>query len=266
MNKKNLFHSFYPTSIRPWPLISRIVLLNIIVSRLKWINYFNLNNFLWFIYNIFTLILTLYLWWRDLVRETTFLGIINHTIYANLRFGIYLFILSEVLFFVSFFWTYFHFALAPDITIGIIWPPKGIQIFNPYDIPFLNSVILITSGFSVTLSHYCLINRNIKSRISNLIFTIFLGLYFSILQGYEYYEATFSIRDSCYGSSFFIITGFHGVHVIIGTIFLIIQLIRIKLIHISSYCHLGFESASWYWHFVDVVWLFLYINLYWWRY
>nr|UNY39769.1 cytochrome c oxidase subunit III [Dielis tejensis] len=265
MNKK-MMQPFYLTSKSPWPLLSSFSLMNVMISSLKWINNNNNMSLLVLIINILTLLLVMFQWWRDVVREFTFLGVMTKYMYMNLRFGMILFIVSEVFFFVSFFWSYFHYALAPDIMIGMMWPPKGIKVFNPYDIPFLNSIILITSGLSITWSHYCLLNNNMKMSLNSLMFTIMLGIYFTFMQAYEYKEASFTICDSCYGSIFFMMTGFHGLHVIVGTLFLMVQMLRMYKNHFKSYCHLGFESASWYWHFVDVVWLLLYINLYWWSY
>jgi len=169
-----------------------------------------------------------------------------------------------IFFFLSFFWGFFHSSLSPSIEIGIIWPPMGINPFNAMQIPLLNTIILLSSGFTVTWAHHALIENNIKVVNSRLLITVILGIYFSSLQAMEYIEAPFSIADAVYGASFFMATGFHGIHVLIGTIFLLICLIRRTKNHFSKAHHFGFEAAAWYWHFVDVVWLFLYINLYWW--
>lgn len=170
------------------------------------------------------------------------------------------------LIFFSFFWAFFHSALSPNIEIGQLWPPLGIKSFNPLDIPLLNTIILISSGITITWSHHSILNKNFKERTLRLLLTITLGIYFTILQLIEYKEAPFTIADSIYGSTFFIATGFHGLHVIIGTLFLFFTLIRIQYLHFSSLHHFGFEAAAWYWHFVDVVWLFLYLSIYWWRF
>lgn len=167
-------------------------------------------------------------------------------------------------FFVSFFWAYFHCSLSPDIFIGQNWPSKGIQRFNPIGIPLLNTLILLSSGIRLTARHHFIIVGNKLKANYYLIITIILGVYFSILQWIEYQEASFSISDSIYGSTFFIATGFHGLHVLIGTIFLFVCFSRLIINHFSSYHHFGFEAAAWYWHFVDVVWLFLYLFIYWW--
>lgn len=167
-------------------------------------------------------------------------------------------------FFISFFWRFFHLRLTQIIELGIKWPPTGIKVFNPFIIPLLNTIILLTSGISITWAHHRLINNNYKQLFYRLLITIILGIYFSLLQLFEYLEASFNISDSSYGSTFFLATGFHGLHVLIGTTFLIICFIRNILIHFSANHHFGFEAAAWYWHFVDIVWLFLYISIYWW--
>lgn len=254
-------HPFHLVDIRPWPILGSLRALILITGIIKWFHFFNTNLF--FI-SLISIILIIYQWWRDISREATFQG--NHTLSVSLgiRWGIILFITSEVLFFARFFWRFFHNRLAPAIEIGIIWPPKGIEVFNPIQIPLLNTLILLTSGLTVTWAHHRLIENNYKQRNQALIFTVILGLYFSILQGYEYLESPFSIADASYGSSFFIATGFHGIHVIIGTTFLLTCLLRLNKNHFSQIHHFGFEAAAWYWHFVDVVWLFLYISVYWW--
>jgi cytochrome c oxidase subunit 3 len=145
-----------------------------------------------------------------------------------------------------------------------MWPPIGILIFNPFQVPLLNTAILLTSGVTVTWAHHGLIENNHSQTTQGLFFTIILGIYFTILQAYEYIEASFCIADAIYGSTFFIATGFHGLHVLIGTTFLLICLIRHIKNHFSNAHHFGFEAAAWYWHFVDVVWLFLYVSIYWW--
>lgn len=175
-----------------------------------------------------------------------------------------MFIASEVLFFVSFFWAYFHNSIIPRIEIGQIWPPIIIKSLNPINIPLLNTVLLLSSGVSITWSHHLLMKNNIKLRKLCLLITIVLGAYFSILQLFEYIETEFSLADAIYGSSFFIATGFHGLHVLIGSTFLIITWTRINKIEFANNHTIGFETAAWYWHFVDVVWLFLFTAIYWW--
>lgn len=254
-------HPFHLVDVRPWPILGALRAIVTITGLIKWFHKFDINLI---IAGITITILIIYQWWRDITREGTFQGSHSFVVTIGLRWGIILFICSEVFFFVSFFWRFFHRRLSPRIEIGINWPPSGIFVFNPAQVPLLNTLILLTSGLSVTWAHHRLIENNFNQAKQGLIITIILGIYFSILQGYEYIEAPFSISDAVYGSAFFIATGFHGLHVIIGTTFLITCLIRHILNHFSPIHHFGFEAAAWYWHFVDVVWLFLYISIYWW--
>lgn len=260
MNK--FFHPFHLVTIRPWPILTSFRLLNNLLITINW--FYKINYF--YFLTLPCTILCIYQWWRDIIRESTFQGFHTLNVYICLRIGIILFITSEILFFFSFFWAFFHSSLAPSIEIGQLWPPIGIYPFNPFDIPLINTIILISSGLTITWSHHSIISNNFKERNFSLLLTILLGFYFTFLQLFEYHESPFSISDSVYGSSFFITTGFHGLHVIIGTLFLSICLHRIFNLQFSSKHHFGFEAATWYWHFVDVVWLFLYISIYWWTF
>lgn len=257
----NYNHPFHLVTQSPWPLTRAIGTITLITGLIKWFHNFNINLI---ILGYIIIILSIYQWWRDIYRERTLQG--YHTIFVlkGLRWGIILFIVSEVFFFISFFWAFFHRRLAPNIEIGSNWPPSNIIPFNPFQIPLLNTIILITSGITVTWTHHRLIENNYTQTSQSLFITIILGIYFTILQAYEYIEAPFTIADSIYGSTFFIATGFHGLHVIIGTTFLLVCYIRHLNYHFSINHHFGFEAAAWYWHFVDVVWLFLYISIYWW--
>nr|YP_009731660.1 cytochrome c oxidase subunit III [Gonimbrasia belina]QHR79474.1 cytochrome c oxidase subunit III [Gonimbrasia belina] len=259
--KNNYNHPYHLVDFSPWPLTSAIGVMTLVTGMMKWFHNFNMN--LLIIGYIIT-IFTMYQWWRDVTREGTFQG--KHTIYVikGLKWGMILFIISEIFFFLSFFWAFFHSSLSPNIEINYTWPPVSIIPFNPFQIPLLNTIILISSGITVTWAHHNLMENNQIQMKQSLLLTIILGIYFTILQTYEYLEASFTIADSIYGSTFFMTTGFHGLHVIIGTLFLSICLIRHIFKHFSSTHHFGFEAAAWYWHFVDVVWLFLYIFIYWW--
>jgi len=259
--KKQGFHTFHLVDQSPWPLTGAIRALTLTSGIVKW---FHQRSIYLFTLGLSLIILTIWQWWRDISREATFQGLHTLKVTLGIRWGIILFIVSEILFFVSFFWAFFHRRLSPTVEIGIIWPPQGILPFNPFEIPLLNTAILLSSGITVTWSHHRLLNSNKSQAVKALIITIVLGLYFTALQALEYYEAPFSISDSAFGSTFFIATGFHGLHVIIGTTFLSISLLRITSNHFSSFHHFGFEAAAWYWHFVDVVWLFLFISIYWW--
>nr|ALO71071.1 cytochrome c oxidase subunit 3 [Pselaphinae sp. 7 EF-2015] len=259
MSMKN--HPFHLVDYSPWPIFSSLSGMIMTLGMVKWFSMFN-NNLL--ILSMLIMLMVMYQWWRDITREGTFQGLHTLIVTINLRWGMILFIASEVFFFISFFWSFFHSSLSPTIELGLMWPPKSIIPFNPTQIPLLNTLILLTSGLTVTWAHHSLMNNNFKQSSQSLILTVILGVYFSMLQMFEYIEAPFTISDSIYGSSFFMTTGFHGLHVIIGTTFLLICMIRHLNNHFSQSHHFGFEAASWYWHFVDVVWLFLYISVYWW--
>lgn len=254
-------HPFHIVDFSPWPITGSIGAITLTSGI---IILFNFNRLILINLGLLIISLTIIQWWRDIYRESTLQGLHTNIVTKNIKWGIIIFILSEVFFFISFFWGFFHRRLSPSIDIGIIWPPKGIIPFDPIQIPLLNTIILLTSGISITWAHHRLIIRNYNKSVQGLFFTIIIGIYFTILQGYEYFEAPFTISDSIYGSTFFIATGFHGIHVIIGTIFISISLIRHIIFHFSKNHHFGFEAAAWYWHFVDVVWLFLYISIYWW--
>lgn len=258
-----IFHPFHIVEKRPWPLTRSI---SALCLTLGFINYFNNYNYILSLLALIILILSSFQWWRDISREASYQGFHTNIVLKGLKLGILLFILSEVFFFVSFFWAFFHRRLSPNIEIGSIWPPKSIYPFNPFEIPLLNSTILISSGISVTWRHHSIIIGNLNNSLFSLKITIFLGVLFTMFQLFEYYQAQFSISDGIFGSTFFLTTGFHGIHVIIGSIFLIVSFQRIKNILISSEHFFGFEAAAWYWHFVDVVWLFLFTFIYWWIY
>nr|WPW47287.1 cytochrome c oxidase subunit 3 [Halobates alluaudi] len=259
MKKSN--HPFHLVDPSPWPLTGSIGAMTMTSGMIMW---FHMKNPMLMMTGILILLLTMIQWWRDIVREGTYQG--KHTIMVTngLKWGMILFIISEIFFFISFFWAFFHSSLAPTIEIGMTWPPKGIKTFNPMDIPLLNTTILLSSGITITWAHHSIMNKNHSQTISGLFLTVTLGMYFTVLQAYEYLESPFTISDSVYGSCFFMATGFHGIHVIIGTTFLLVCLIRTMKFHFSNKHHFGFEAAAWYWHFVDVVWLFLYISIYWW--
>nr|YP_009443905.1 cytochrome c oxidase subunit III [Speleketor irwini]ATU07126.1 cytochrome c oxidase subunit III [Speleketor irwini] len=254
-------HPYHLVDISPWPVTSAIGGLALTTGTVNWFHQF---NFYLSLLGVTILILSMIQWWRDVVRESTFQGLHSFQVALNMRWGMILFILSEIFFFVSFFWAFFHSSLSPNPEIGMLWPPQGILPFNPLQIPLLNTIILLSSGITITWAHHALLKNNFTQTTQSLLITIILGLYFTSLQAFEYWEATFSISDAIYGSTFFMATGFHGLHVIIGTSFLIVILLRLLKIHFSNFHHFGFEAAAWYWHFVDVVWLFLFISIYWW--
>nr|AIY62119.1 cytochrome c oxidase subunit 3 [Termitogeton planus]URH16611.1 cytochrome c oxidase subunit III [Termitogeton planus] len=258
-NQEN--HPFHMVNKSPWPLTGAAGAAITLMGMIMWFHQY--NNSLIMMGTAIT-ILTMIQWWRDIAREGTYQGLHTKTVTTGLRWGMILFITSEVLFFVSFFWAFFHSSLSPTIELGSTWPPTGIKPFNPLQIPLLNTAILLGSGVTVTWAHHSLMENKFNQTMQGLFFTVMLGMYFTALQAYEYIEAPFTIADSAYGSTFFMATGFHGLHVIIGTVFLTTCLMRQATLHFSSQHHFGFEAAAWYWHFVDVVWLFLYMSIYWW--
>nr|QDP18129.1 cytochrome c oxidase subunit 3 [Algete brunneri] len=261
MMKLSQNHPFHLVNFSPWPITGAIGAMSLTSGLAKWFHMFNINLML--IGTTITL-MTMIQWWRDVVREGTYQGMHTNFVSIGLRWGMILFIASEVLFFISFFWAFFSSSISPTMEIGMMWPPLGIQPFNPMQIPLLNTTILLTSGVTVTWAHHSLMESNHSQATQGLFFTVILGIYFTTLQAYEYWEAPFTISDAVYGSTFFMATGFHGLHVIIGTTFLMICLTRHLMNQFSTNHHFGFEAAAWYWHFVDVVWLFLYISIYWW--
>ena len=201
-------------------------------------------------------------WWRDIIREATIECSHTERVMIGLRWGMILFIVSEVMFFFSFFWSYFYFSFNPSYVLGGVWPPMGLTVLNPYELPLLNTLLLLTSGASLTWCHHAIVLGNKYEAVVGLLVTLALGAIFSFVQLFEYYSAPFSMSDSVYGSIFYLTTGFHGFHVFIGTCFLAVCLYRLFFDHFTTGYHLGFEFAAWYWHFVDVVWLFLYVTFY----
>lgn len=261
MKNIKLIHPYHLVDIRPWPLTGSLRALVLTAGLTKWFHFYTPDLF--FLGVIGTL-LTIAQWWRDTTREGRFQGLHTKKVITGLQWGIILFITSEVLFFFSFFWAFFHRSLTPCLEIGRVWPPIGVEPLNPFQVPLLNTIILLASGVTVTWTHHSLLNNKFYLAIESLFFTILLGIYFTRIQAIEYIESSFTISDSIYGATFFVATGFHGLHVIIGATFLIVSWARLKFFHFSSSHHFGFEAAAWYWHFVDVVWLFLYTFIYWW--
>nr|YP_010736902.1 cytochrome c oxidase subunit III [Pediopsoides anchorides]WEP24776.1 cytochrome c oxidase subunit III [Pediopsoides anchorides] len=254
-------HPFHLVDKSPWPIIASMGMLTLTSGSIMVLHKFSP---MLMILGLTIILMTMYQWWRDITRESTFQGMHTKKVTLSMKMGMLMFIMSEIMFFLSFFWAFFHSSLSPNMEIGMNWPPMGIKTFNPINIPMLNTIILLTSGISMTWAHNAMMKKNLSQMIQSITITIILGLYFSMMQLYEYTEASFSISDSIYGATFFMTTGFHGIHVIIGTTFIIVKFMRVIKLHFSSNHHMGFEAAAWYWHFVDVVWLFLYMSMYWW--
>jgi len=203
-------------------------------------------------------------WFADIIKEANIERQHTLKVRLGLRLGMVLFIVSEVFFFLSFFWAFFHNALTPGTNFGGKWPSYGLHALDPFGLPLLNTIILLSSGVSVTWAHRAILASQRVAGCYALVITVFFGVLFTICQLYEYIHAPFSINDGVYGSIFYVATGFHGAHVLIGTIFLLVCTCRLYLQHFTSKIHFGFEAAAWYWHFVDVVWLFLFVSIYWW--
>lgn len=258
-----LTHPFHIVEPSPWPILMSVSAFNTAIGLVVYMHRFEgayIQLFLGFLNVLF--ILTF--WWRDVIREATFEGKHTYPVQKNLKIGVALFIVSEVMFFFGFFWAYFHSSLAPTVQIGCVWPPVGITPVDAFGVPLLNTFILLTSGVTLTMAHHALLHNYGKLAIRSTYATCVYAFIFTVEQFFEYLHSSFNINDGIYGSTFYMLTGFHGFHVIIGTIFIIVCLIRLIAGHFTSTHHVGFESAAWYWHFVDVVWLALYVSVYWW--
>ena len=263
-------HDYHLVDPSPWPAIGATAAFMLAVGLIGWMHKMFTGAPILFAAGAVGVIYTMIGWWRDVVREAEFKGDHTRVVQLHHRYGMILFIASEVMFFVAWFWAYFNTALfpasGPEVMrtelLGGVWPPKGIETFDPWHLPLLNTLILLTSGTTVTWAHHALLHNDRDGLKKGLICTIILGLLFTCVQAYEYSHAAFNFKGHIYGATFFMATGFHGAHVIIGTLFLIVCLFRAYAGHFRPDQHLGFEFAAWYWHFVDVVWLFLFMCIY----
>jgi cytochrome c oxidase subunit 3 len=262
-SRRNQKHPFHIVDPSPWPFFGAMAAFFFTFGFVMYMHFYT-NGFQLFSLGFMLLIGIMFVWWRDVIREATFEGHHNEYVRKGLKMGMILFIASEVMFFFAFFWSFFHSSLNPTMEIGCVWPPKGIIAINPWHVPLLNTFVLVTSGAFITWTHYSILAGYRKDSINSLIYTIILAAIFTLLQGYEYSVSPFNISDSVYGSVFYMTTGLHGSHVLIGTIFLVVCLIRLVSHHFTRTHHVGFECASWYWHFVDIVWIFVYFFIYWW--
>jgi cytochrome c oxidase subunit III len=253
-------HPYHLVDPSPWPLIGAIAGGVMAGGGVLFMHGYD-HGTLVLIIGALMVLATMFVWWSDVRREATFEGYHTPVVQIGLRFGMALFIASEVMFFAAFFWAFFTSSLFP---VGGVWPPKGIHPFNPFEFPFLNTMILLLSGTTVTWAHHSLLEGNQKGLIQGLTVTVLLGLSFTCVQAYEYSHAAFHFTGGIYPSTFFMATGFHGFHVIIGTTFLAVCLWRANRGDFTPTHHFGLEAAAWYWHFVDVVWLFLFVCIYWW--
>ena len=269
-------HDYHLVNPSVWPMIGSIAALVMFFGGVMWMHadYFGGAGKWVFGLGVAGVIATFFSWWSDVIDEAH-AGDHTPVVQLHMRYGMILFIASEVMFFVGWFWAWFDFSLFPvpmevkDGAVTIIegaakWPPKGLEVINPFAFPRLNTLILLCSGTTVTWAHHSLIHGDREGLKKGLWLTILLGLLFSSIQAYEYIHAPFPFKGLNYGASFFMATGFHGFHVIVGTIFLIVCLVRAYRGDFTPRQHFGFEAAAWYWHFVDVVWLFLFISIYVW--
>jgi cytochrome c oxidase subunit 3 len=257
----NLYnYKLFIISLSPWPLIFS---LSLIILALNLIRFFWKIKFLIFFLSYILILLIIYFWFIDVIIERNKIGFHNFYIIFFTINRIIIFIISEVFFFIRFFWTFFYSIFSPDIFIGSVWPVTGIIRIDYLRLPILNSLFLISRGCSITWRHYKILSNNLISCKNRIIITLILGILFIICQFIEYKICSFCFSDRIYGSIFFIATGFHGIHVTIGILFIFFILLRINKIHFSYFHLLGFEFSIWYWHFVDIVWLYLYIIVYW---
>jgi cytochrome c oxidase subunit 3 len=263
IKKNQQKHPFHLVDPSPWPLVASLGALSVTFGGVMYMHLYKGGLTLFYI-GLLTILYVMYVWWRDIIREGSFEGQHTFVVQKGLRMGMILFIVSEIMFFFAFFWAFFHSSFSPIPEIGGVWPPKGITILSPWEIPLLNTILLLSSGATVTWAHHAIVAGDRKQAILGLISTIIFAVIFTLFQVFEYLNAPFSISDSIYGSTFYLTTGFHGFHVFIGTCFLTVCLIRLYNHHFTRRHHFGFEAAAWYWHFVDVVWLFLFIAIYWW--
>jgi len=262
-------HPYHLVSPSVWPLVGALGGGLITFGGVLWMHGI---EFWTFIVGAVVVIGTMFFWWKDVIRESVVEKLHTPVVQIGLRYGMLLFITSEVMFFVAFFWSFFDPALFPDEAIqetrvevlGGQWPPEGVLTFDPFAVPFLNTLILLLSGCTVTWAHHSLLEGKRDGLIWGLAITVFLGVCFTGFQVFEYATAAFTFDQDVYSSVFFMATGFHGFHVIVGTTFLFVCLLRALAGHFTREKHNGFEAAAWYWHFVDVVWLFLFICVYWW--
>ena len=262
---RNQFQNFpyHLVETSPWPILVSFSLLSLTLSAVMYMHGYPNGGILL----LLGFVLTAYgmsVWFRDVNTEATALGDHTHEVQKGLILGVLLFIVSEVFAFVSVFWAFFHSSLSPAIEIGGIWPPQGITPLDAFAIPLLNTMLLLSSGAFITYGHHALLQGNRHSTILGTLICIVLAIVFTGLQYYEYSQAGFSISDSVFGSSFYASTGLHGLHVIVGTIFILVGWFRIVNYNLTSRHHLGYEFSILYWHFVDVVWLFLFIAVYYW--
>jgi len=259
-----LQHQFFPSHLVDrsiWPFLLSLSLFSVTISAVEYMHGY---GSLLLKAALVLLMLGMGLWWKDVVTEATYEGHHTNKVKNGILQGFILFVVSEVMVFLSVFWAYGHASLSPAIELGLVWPPVGITPLDALAIPFLNTLILLSSGAYITWGHHALIFNNRKGLLTGTFVTIILALIFTYLQFVEYTDSGFTFADSVYGSVFYATTGLHGGHIIVGTIFILVQYVRIINYHATTSHHLGLESSILYWHFVDVVWLLLFGIVYYW--
>lgn len=261
-------HPFHVPPPSPWPFLGSCAAGLMALGMVLFMHKASLGGFNFgmkgLLLGALAVLAVMWVWWRDVIREAFVEKAHSPIAKIGLRYGMALFISSEVMFFVAFFWAFFDSSLFPKEAIGFIWPPKNIEVVHAFDLPFLMTMILLLSGCTVTWAHHAILEGKQDESVKALLITVLLGVLFTCFQVYEYHHAAFPFKGGIYPSTFYMATGFHGFHVLVGSIFLAVCLFRAKKGHFTPQSHFGFEAAAWYWHFVDVVWLFLFVAIYWW--
>jgi cytochrome c oxidase subunit 3 len=263
IRNKNQSHFFHIVDPSPWPVLTSLAALGTCTGAVAYFHAF-LGGFDTLSFSLIFLSSILILWFRDIIHEATLQGCHTLQVQQGLRLGFKLFIVSEAMFFFGFFWAFFHASLSPTIEIGSEWPPMVINVLSPFSIPLLNTLILLLSGCSITCSHHAFRAGLLRLSLVYLLITLFLAVFFLFCQIFEYFNSSFDISDGIYGSVFFMTTGFHGLHVFLGALLLFGAFLRMNFNSFSISHHLGFEMAIWYWHFVDVIWILLFLCIYCW--
>ena len=249
-------HPYHLVNPSPWPLLGAFAAG---LTAVGGVMYMHGGGWLLLVLGFLSVLTVMAGWWRDVVRESVREKAHTPVVKLGLRYGMSLFIASEVMFFAAFFWAFFDASLYPKEAIGGIWPPANIQTMEAFHLPLMMTLILLLSGTTVTWAHHAIVEGDRRTASVALGLTVILGVLFSCFQVYEYGHAEFGFTDGIYPSTFYMATGFHGFHVLIGTIFLAVCWFRVRAGHFTPQSHFGFEAAAWYWHFVDVVWLFLFV-------
>ena len=271
-------HPYHLVEPSPWPLFGAFAGGLLAIGAVMWfheVTLYGVEVGLKGVYlGLAALLAVMYFWWRDVIKESVQEKAHTPIAEIGMRYGMALFIASEVMFFVAFFWAFFDASLFANEAMMIArmdytngqWPPPQVEPIKPFDLPFLMTMILLLSGCTVTWAHHAVLENNTHDLTQALGLSVLLGAGFLGFQAYEYSHAlhAFGFSEGVYASTFYMATGFHGFHVFIGTVFLLVCFLRARAGHFTDERHFGFEAAAWYWHFVDVVWLFLFIAIYWW--